>query len=151
MYSHFRENKYEYSFKGDLTYEKVLEYFRSQGLKLGSGVSEEYIEAVEKIIGFKFPDDYKAYHKLSNGFLECGMDSNCFSIWPFDRLIEEYNYLPNADKDFIPISDYLINSHWIGYQKNKNGIYKDYEKTNPIAENFEEFLELLLIDSDKLY
>jgi hypothetical protein len=79
------------------------------------------------------------------------MDNYNFSIWTFDRMIEEYEQEKKADYDFIPICDYLINSHWYGYIRNRNGVFKDYDRKELIAENFEEFLKLLLSDSEKLY
>ena len=66
-------------------------------------------------------------------------------------MIEAYEEVKKGDYDFIPICDYLINAHWYGYIRNRDGIFKDYDRKEPIAENFEEFLKLLLSDSEKLY
>jgi hypothetical protein len=72
-----------------------------------------------------------------------------FSLWPVDRIIEEYN--SSSDKNFIGFSDYLINSHQIGFTKDRNGIYKYHNKPELIADTFEQGIHLININSEIIY
>jgi hypothetical protein len=72
-----------------------------------------------------------------------------FSLWPVYRIIEEYNF--SRDKNFIGFSDYLINSHQIGFTKDRKGIYKYYNKPDLIADRFDQGIHLINIDSEMIY
>lgn len=137
--------------EGKFSFSSAIEHYKRIGVNIASGASNNEIEEVQNKLDFKFPDDFKEFHSMCNGFLEWDMDNNHFSIWTFDRIIEEYEKEKKQDYDFIPISDYLINSHWFGYIRNEEGIFKDFDRKVAVAKNFENFLKLLLSDSEKLY
>lgn len=135
----------------EILFQKVIEHYKSIGVYVAEGTNHYHIEKIQNQLEYKFPDDFKTFHLMCNGFLEWDMDNFYFSIWPFDRIIEEYTKEKEEDFEFIPICDYLINAHWYGYIRNREGIFKDYDRENAIAKNFEEFLKLLLNDSVELY
>lgn len=132
-------------------FENLISIFRNQGINIAPGLSENDIINLEKKMNFLFPEDYKTYHSISNGFLDWEMDKNNFSIWTFDRIEEQYFENEEHEPDFIPICDYLINSWWYGYVKGRKGIYTDRDSLKPVAKDFEEFLELIITDDGKLY
>lgn len=133
------------------SFSSAIEHYKRIGVNIAPGASITEIEDVQNQLDFKFPDDFKEFHSMCNGFSEWDMDNYYFSIWTFERMIEIYEKEKKEDFDFIPICDYLINSHWFGYIRDREGIFKDYDRKVAIANNFEEFLKLLLSDSEKLY
>jgi len=138
-------------FSKEQTFENVIKYFKQSGISLADGRSQNEIDQLEKELNFQFPKDYHELHLKCNGFLDWDMNENNISIWTFNRISEEYQNERKQDLDFIPISDYLINSHWFGYIREKEGIYKDFDRTDPIAKDFLGFLDLILTDSNELY
>ena len=138
-------------FEEGFSYFKVIEHYRHIGVNIASGTDRKSIDALQKELDFVFPNDFQGFHLMCNGFLDRDMDNHYFSIWPFDRLTEEYEQEKKKDYDFIPICDYLINSHWYGYIRGRKGVFKDFNRKAPIAKDFKEFLKLLLINSDNLY
>jgi hypothetical protein len=85
-----------------------------------------------------------------NGFANWDMTSNMFTIWPLERIVEEYNR--ESDKSFIVFADWLINSHHIGFVKGKNGVFKMYDMSPVfIAGSFSEVVSLINEDADILY
>ena len=141
-----------------LSFEKSISYFKNEGISIAKGISEQDIIDLENKINFNFPDDYKRFHFISNGFLDWEMDNNCFSIWTFDRIEELYFKWGQEEPNFIPISDYCINSWWYGYIKGRNGIFSDSEGTLSnsktmkfVAKDFNEFINLVIADANILY
>jgi hypothetical protein len=119
------------------------------GLQLESGARLEDIEATELCIGFTFPPDMKELYQVVNGFKNWGWTKNMISVWPMERIREEYG--TSRDKIFIGFCDYLINSHCVGFFKDRSGIYKSYDEFNPIAESFKEAIDLINTGSDLIF
>lgn len=129
--------------------EGVIRYWQVENLKLNPGMSLDALTEAEKTLGFVFPDQFKALYTEVNGFHDYDWLTNMFSLWPLDRIIEEYN--SGSDENFIGFSDYLINSHQIGFTKNKAGIYKYHNRPEFIAQTFEEGIHLINTDSQLIY
>ena len=151
LFNFFKQEDKQHQFEGELNIANVINFYKSMGIDLASGVSEKEITTLEQELELSFPEDYKAFHRKCNGFSEWGMDQNNFSIWTFDRILKEYTEEKQEDKNFIPICGYLINSHHFGYLKGEIGIYNNFDQREPIATTFVEFLGLLVTDSKKLY
>lgn len=129
--------------------ERVIQQWQTEEIELNSGLSEDELIHSEKNLGFVFPDQFKELYLKVNGFHNNDWRTNMFSLWPIDRIIEEYN--SSSDKNFIGFSDYLINSHQIGFNKDKIGIYKYHDKAEFIADTFDQAIHLINIDSELIY
>lgn len=108
------------------------------------------ITQLEQEIGFEFPDEFKELYLKVNGFKDGDWTPNMFSFFPLERIKEEYENEQN-EKNFIPIFDFLIASHFLGYIKEEGIIYKDYDQSEKVCNNIIELIELINIDSDKVY
>jgi hypothetical protein len=121
-----------------------------RGLKLESGASMADIESTELEVGFQFPVDMKDLYLAANGFRDWDMDvDSMISIWPMERIREEYN--AGSDRNFIGFCDFLINSHSIGFFKDRSGVFKCYDAFNPIAETFVQAIDLINTGSELIY
>jgi cell wall assembly regulator SMI1 len=129
--------------------DKIIEQWIAEKIKLNPGTSEDQIHKIENLLDLLFPDQFKQLYLKVNGFRNSDWRVNMFSIWPIDRIVQEYKN--SDDKTFIGFSDYLINSHQIGFYKNKQGVFKSYDQLHPIAYNFEEALRLINSDSKPIY
>lgn len=129
--------------------DKVISYWKSKGIKLQNGISLTTISESENIIGFRFPMAFIKLYKKVNGFEDWSWNEYMFSVWPLEKIVEEYH--ESNDKNFISFCDYLINSHCIGFLKEHNGVFKDYNQTKPISSTFQEVIELINTDSKLIY
>lgn len=129
--------------------DKTIAYWVSKSIKLEAGVPEEKIASIEEVMGLKFPSDFRELYLKVNGFADNDWNEGLFSLWPIQRIYEEYH--GNGDASYIGFCDYLINSHTIGFDRADGHIYKDYDQAAPIAESFRHFIELLNNDDDLLY
>ena len=129
----------------------IIENWKSLGIKLNSGLTINAIAEVEHQIGIQFPNDFKELYIQVNGFSEYDWTPTMFSLWPLDRIVEEYDQ--RHDPMFVGFCDYLICSHTIGFVKNKIGVFKEYEHRKPklIAQSFSEVTHLINIDADIIY
>jgi hypothetical protein len=124
----------------------------SKGIKLEPGAKIEDIESTEAAVGVSFPLDMKELYKVVNGFENWDWTPGMISVWPMERIREEY--LISDDKNFVGFCDFLINSHCIGFLKEQTGIHKRYDGHYPIdriAESFKETIGLINSDSDLIY
>jgi hypothetical protein len=67
-------------------------------------------------------------------------------------IIEEHNTYQN--KNFIGFCDFLLASHFIGFNKNRPGIFKEYgnvEDGEQIASSFEEIVLMINSNADAIY
>lgn len=127
----------------------AIEHWKSKGIKLQAGATPEKIRDIESILGFQFPADFTKLYLKVNGFADSEWNEGMFSLWPMEKIREEFH--ANGDTHYIAFCDYLINSHTIGYHKSDGLIYKDYRMVEPIANNFQEFIQLLNSNDDRLY
>ena len=124
-----------------------------KNIKFNKGVSLEIIKDFEQKINFVFPSDFKYFYKNRNGF-DYVMDDNLYCLWSIERIFKELSeYYPNQNDiiDFIPIADYQMNSHHVGFLLNKKGLYKDYEVFVKVADTYSEFIQKLLKGDNDLF
>jgi len=115
-------------------------WIRNQ-IKLNSGASLDKIFEVERLLDFKFSQDFIELYGKANGFVDFDWNEHMFSLWSLERIVKEYQ--EDDDDNYIGFCDYLINSHTIGFYKSDRRIYKYYDAPGMIAESFEEFISLL--------
>jgi hypothetical protein len=120
-------------------------FWREQSIPLEPGVPEAYIHQTGKDLGVEFPDALVALYKRVNGFTRNNWNPGMFVIWPLERMLEEH--VIEKDQDFVGFSDYLICSHIIGFRKDKEGIWKNYDLHSAVCATFEEAIELINADS----
>ena len=130
--------------------EENIKHWKSKGISVNDGASNEKIENLEKQIDFNFPEDFIFFYRSLNGFKDRDWTPNLFSLFPIDRIKEEYEHKQN-ENNFVPICEYLISSHHLGYIKGKKGIFKDYQQFEKICDNLIELMTLIEEDSDKIY
>ena len=130
--------------------EEILNIWVFEGVRLSPAATIEQIHSAEELLLFQFPPDFKKFYLHQNGFIDGDMEKNYFSIWPLDRIIDEYTR--QADKSFIVFADFLIRAHHICFIKGKSGIFKNSNSTmEPVAKNFTELLSLIHSDAKILY
>ena len=129
--------------------EGIFAFWKSQNIQLENGAPEITIAESENIVGIKFPQSLIELYKVVNGFKNWDWNENMFSIWPLQKIVDEYT--ASKDKNFVGFCDFLINSHCIGFLKNANGIFKDINPNLAIASTFEEAIELINSNSDLIY
>jgi hypothetical protein len=127
----------------------VAREWATAGINVGNLATEEQITEVEAVIGFSFPMDAREFYKIANGFSNWGWDANMFSIWPLERILEEYT--KERDKSFVGFADYLMCCHCIGFCKDREGIYKDVDMAEPMASSFKEAIDLINANDDRIY
>jgi hypothetical protein len=122
--------------------------WKNNGTKLQPGVSLDAIVDLEKMIQFRFPREFKEFYQQANGCEYLEMTGSYYSLWSLERILEEHK---NSDNNYVGICDYLINSYSFGFFQNENGIFQEFNRFNVTAESFKEFVELIDIDSHRLY
>ena len=133
-----------------MTPNQEIEKWNHQGIELNKGASNIEIETLEKEIEFKFPKDFKDLYYQVNGFKDGDWTANMFSLFSTTKIKKEYFDIQN-EPNFVPIMDWLIASHFIGYLKDKQGIYTNSMQENSICKNLEELFQLIEQDSELLY
>jgi hypothetical protein len=131
--------------------EKVVSKWTIEGVKINGGASTAAINTAETVLNFKFPDDFKALYLAIDGFRDLDWQEHMFYFWPLERIIEEF--AESKDKSFIGFCDFLLASHYIGFNKNKTGIFKMYStmENDPIAQTFEEAVGMINSSADGIY
>lgn len=132
----------------------VLRYWRAEKVELNLGATKEAIESAEAELDFMFPEEFKELYLKVDGFNDWDWLPNMFSIWPIERILEEYK--SDNKKEFICFADYLINSWKICFNKSNAAIFIVYdkiveEKPKYITDNFFESINLINSNSDKIY
>jgi len=130
--------------------QNVINNWNEKNIQLEKSVSESEIRKAEDIIGIKFPISFIELYKRANGFKDSDCNENMISIWPIQKIIEEYP-IDNSNKDFVSFCDYFIFSHCIGFLKGTDGIFKDYGHKILIASSFEECIDLINANSNLIY
>jgi hypothetical protein len=134
--------------------QNVVSKWKTEGVKINNGTSLGDIEALESVLDFKFPDDFKDFYLAIDGFKDLDWQEHMFYFWPLEKIIEEFN--ESLDKNFIGFCDFLLASHYIGFKKNQTGIFKMYSisdraEDNSIAQTFEEVVGMINSRSDLIY
>jgi cell wall assembly regulator SMI1 len=124
--------------------ESIIQKWRLENIKLNKGALIEMIVETENALGFRFPGEFMELYLQVDGFADMEVPGNRYSIWPIQKILEEYR--ENKNKHFIGFSHSLINGHIIGFLKNSIGIFKITDQQHPIAMSFKE--SILLINKD---
>jgi hypothetical protein len=141
---------------------EIIEQWKVEKIQLNPPATLDAINWVEETVNYTFPADFKELYLIADGFKDWDWRPNMFSLWPLQRIIDEYleelsrntdksPYQDKHAKNFVGFCDYLINSHQIGFFKNSIGVYKSYDEFNPIAQSFNEALQLINKDADLIY
>ncbi|HKC35311.1 MAG TPA: SMI1/KNR4 family protein, partial [Chitinophagaceae bacterium] len=94
---------------------KALLQWKSEGIELNPPSIPALIKQAEEKLSFIFPDSFKCLYLMVDGFKDNDWRENMFSIWPIERILYEYN--KRGDKAFVGFSDFLLNSHALGFYK----------------------------------
>jgi hypothetical protein len=145
--------------------EKLIEHWRRQGLSLNSGCDPQRVAEFERHNRVELPGAMRDYFRSADGMKETFNDSedrNGFSFWPLPRVVRvpevtnDVHIIPfEGDSNFFFFADYL---HWswayaANFTKGSAGAVILIGRAVPeeIAASFEEFVELYISDSDRLY
>jgi hypothetical protein len=120
----------------------------SRSIKLEPGARPEEIALTEEAVDFAFPTEMQVLYQLVDGFNNWDWTEGMISLWPMQRIREEYKV--NRNSNFVGFADFLINSHSIGFHKDRPGIYKSYDEFNPIADTFSQVIALINRNADDL-
>ncbi|MEO6976748.1 MAG: SMI1/KNR4 family protein, partial [Mucilaginibacter sp.] len=96
--------------------QNVIEKWSAEGVKLNPPATIIEIEKVESILNFKFPEDFKGFYLQVNGFHELGWQQHMFTFWQLEMIVDEFK--GNTNNNFIGFCDFLLASHYIGYNRN---------------------------------
>ncbi|MEN0053336.1 MAG: SMI1/KNR4 family protein [Mucilaginibacter sp.] len=132
--------------------EEVITKWQLEGVRLNPPAAISDIEEVESILDFRFPEDFKAFYSVINGFDGLDWQEHMFTFWPLKLIIEDFEAA--SDKSFIGFCDFLINSYSIGFVRNRDGIFKSYnyiENKESIARSFEEVVDMINSNNDLIY
>ena len=129
---------------------QIIERWQAENVSLNAGASTSDMAQLEQALDFKFPTEFKELYAVADGFAEWDMDPECFSMWPTDRILEEYAAAKD-DSDLIGICDFLIWSHALGFLRSAPGIFTDYDRTKPVAKTVAELVQLMETDPGELY
>lgn len=144
--------------------EKILRHWEKQGIS-SEGKTLQDIEALEKALNNKLPQDFKLYFSkingMGSGYLN-DTDENGFSFYPLEQLRvieEEFNPSIDKNKRCILFADYLQNcwSYVIlvddFVNENQYSIlgYIDCNQYKIITNSLAEFIDFYLSDSKTLY
>jgi len=100
--------------------DKIIAIWTIDKIKLSPPATIDKINATEESLIFQFPSDFKELYLKLDGFVDWDWTKNMFSIWPLERIVEEYNREP--DKTFIVFCG-LSNkctSYWFRERENRN-------------------------------
>lgn len=132
--------------------QKVLTKWQTEGVKLNPPATIAGIERAEAVLNFKFPPDFKIFYLQANGFEGLDWQEHMFTLWPLEMIIEEYN--DDTNKNFIGFCDFLLASHFIGFNKNRTGVFKSNvypEDGEFIAQTFEDVVGMINSNNDLIY
>ncbi|SEI49163.1 SMI1 / KNR4 family (SUKH-1) [Dyadobacter sp. SG02] len=135
--------------KMDSWTDEVISQWQIERIELNTSITNDQINVAEQILNFTFPDQFKQLYTKANGFSNYDWLSNMFSIWPLERIIDEYQ--SSTNKQFIAFADFLIGSHWIGFMNDRDGIYKFYKEPEFVSVTFEQAIRLINSDATIIY
>ncbi len=133
---------------------ELINQVKKLNITLNKGCTNDQLEDLEKALGYKLPEDFLKFYSFINGYAEdCSFERQ--RIWDSERIISEFL---DYNDEYIRFSDYVLNAPWIGISKKDDKIHigagfrNEFDgETDIIANNFTEFIELIVINSDKLY
>lgn len=114
---------------------RIIDDWKAEGIAVNGPAGNTEISACEATLSFSFPDDFKFFYSLCNGFTEWAMDSRMLSLWSLEKMISE-----NSEDDFIAFADYNANGSQVGYIRGKDGLFHDYNREK-FCDTFEQFID----------
>lgn len=144
--------------------QKVSSYWESQGIKLEVVPPQAIVNTIQKN-GLAVPDDFKHFYSVINGMPfwpgYSETDENCILFYELKQIttlekdLNKISCLPEKDNVYV-FADYMTRSWWYGYRYINEreyviGIIPDHDTFTPITNSLEEFLQLYLEDSERLY
>lgn len=130
----------------------AIEQWSADSIKMNGPATPERIAATERTVGFDFPEAFKEFYIQLDGLVDWDWTPNMFSIWPLERIIEEYQQ--STEKHLIGFADWLIRGTIISFIKGVDGIYKSYGseyELKLITTSFPELIHLINSDSERMY
>jgi len=142
--------------------EKVIHFWKAQNIKIVPKAIEEILY-VSKTNALQLPGDFIELYRQANGMRELYpnyTDAEGFLIYPIEAIVsarEEFGEAaPLGKRKIFIFSDYLIKCWWYGYEAFDDGSYaigivESRDDFRPITNSLAEFLELYMVDSDRMY
>ncbi len=127
-------------------FQKVIEKWKGENLEIIEPYSEEQIQnSFNKISKLISKDVFQVYATFG-GLADCRMDSNLFSFWTLEQLVNENL---NFKTNFTLFGDFLVFSHLYGYKyedENISSVYTDYGsgEYTKVSESVAEFFDLYI-------
>lgn len=124
----------------------MIEKWKGENLKITEPCSEEQIQNSFNKISKPISKDVLQVYTIFGGLADCEMDSNLFSFWTLEQLVNENLEFKT---EFTLFGDFLIFSHLYAYKyenENISSVYTDYgiNEYTKISESVEEFFDLYL-------
>jgi hypothetical protein len=119
----------------------AIKHWESDKTELSSGADLDSIIFLEKEVRIKLPADFAEFYRSVNGFESLCVNSNLFYLWSIEKILA--NYKNSEKKNFIGFCDYMIASHTIGFFKNLEGVYNEFDLEIPITTSFKEFIKFI--------
>jgi hypothetical protein len=136
----------------------VIAYWRDHNVPYLPGVSDGELLAFERRHAVTFQNDARCFFEATNGTRVpnySGCDHNVYEFWTLADIV------PDSEHGWIMnFADYMMNSWWYGIDfagaggLGKGAVYllgASGGKPLIVAGTFTEFLELYVIDSERLY
>ena len=131
--------------------QNVIGKWTAERVRLNPPVSIAELESTESILNFKFPNDFKEFYLQATGFYGLDWQEHMFTFWPLEMIVDEFK--GSTNNNFIGFCDFLLAIHYIGFNRNRPGIFKSYriEDGEQIADTFEEIVSLINSNSEIIY
>jgi hypothetical protein len=130
--------------------EGVIASWKREGIELLPPMDPATVIAELSKTGQRYSEDVVDLYCTTGGMIKDEMDSHCFSMWPFDKVVRV-----NNKRSYLAFADFLISSHFYGFvyeSKARSKVCIDYGKDlEIIANSVEEFFQKLMIDPGQLY
>jgi hypothetical protein len=133
--------------------QQAIDNWQLHKVKMNPPATISEIEHTESVLNFIFPEDFKQFYLVINGFDALDWQEHMFTFWPLKMMIEEYN---ENEQGFIGFSDFLLKINSIGFSRHANGVFKLYssiENNIPeyIASSFQQVVHMINSSNDLIY
>src|SRR5947208_17111735 len=106
--------------------EGVTHSWQQEGIPLLAPIDPAAVRAELSKTGQRYSDDVVDLYSITGGMAKDEMDSHCFYMWPFERVVAV-----NKERSYLAFGDCLIESHWYGFvygSKEQSKVCIDYGK-----------------------
>jgi hypothetical protein len=131
---------------------RVLENWRKEDIRLLPPYKETEIVSAFAKMNQKLSADVIHLYRTTGGMEDGEIDSNCFTLWSLEKVVEENNAFGSPQLAF---ADFLIESHLYYFEyenENRSRVFNDWKakELEKIADSVNEFFEIYLRDSEQL-